>query len=583
MMEMPQEKLRSAVDLLAKIPELTNLNDMSSVDMMLCDVLEMLIRWVDADIGQINMLSKGGKVEKMCVIKDGTIWLKKGMPLHLFQPLKGFTGHVLSSGQSMLIRDIWADSPTKEKNPFIELLPEMDEKYLNEIKKPVASTLIVPIKRGNDIISSIELSRYRDKTELAEKDRRLMNAFAERFGTIILDYIIDIKNRINFNIAHVKLKTLSRLIASNVAIEYRDVIEAYNQLSASDVGIAFIRSGSQESTDVRLIGWDGDYMQEVILENFTLSENSSLRDDATQSFPIEGCGEDERMRRFLSRLDGDLDLSSADRHFISTCTQKICSYIIYPLHLLSQDLGAVVLASKRQGFVDFLQMNPFLSLYHSLFKSFLLNERMMHNLSRISLKVHNPGFYVLAALKSALIKRSPQTIMDPDISQALAGMDALLSDLHNQGRLVCCSMKNIRIAGWLRAYINQKKKEEPGMTFKLNVVDANRADNLICANEERLETIIENIFANSMRAINEKKKKTKPFRGQIDIDLRQKNGSVVLCFQDNGIPYKTISGRGLPQLKKIIKDLGGTVWQYHDPYRLHLSFPLINPTQRRLI
>jgi len=86
------------------------------------------------------------------------------------------------------------------------------------------------------------------------------------------------------------------------------------------------------------------------------------------------------------------------------CIDKIRSYVIYPLHLLNQDLGAVCLASRRPQFWDYLRMNPFLSLYNSLLKSLLLNEWTVTHLSEISLRVDNPGIHSLDALKMALAK-----------------------------------------------------------------------------------------------------------------------------------------------------------------------------------
>ena len=67
------------------------------------------------------------------------------------------------------------------------------------------------------------------------------------------------------------------------------------------------------------------------------------------------------------------------------------------------------LASSRIDFAKFLHMSPFLSLYNSLLKSFLLNERVAEHLSEISLKIHNPGFIAWRALKAPCFRQTPHS------------------------------------------------------------------------------------------------------------------------------------------------------------------------------
>ena len=123
----------SAENLLERIPVLAISGDDSAVDSILYETLQVLLKGVDADIGQINLLPKGGRVEKICIIKDGKPWLKKGLGMHLFEPSKGFTGLVMATGQSVLVGDIWAKSTKKMPNPFPALASEMNEHYVNDI------------------------------------------------------------------------------------------------------------------------------------------------------------------------------------------------------------------------------------------------------------------------------------------------------------------------------------------------------------------------------------------------------------------------------------------------------------------
>jgi hypothetical protein len=145
--------------------------DEQSVDRIAYELLNLLMGDVNADIGQISLLPKGGRVEKVCIVKDGQPWMREDMGLHLYNPGKGFTGRVIATGQTLLVEDIWAENGGDQANPFLKIFPYMDTRYVDEIKKPVASTLILPIKRGNEIFSTIGLSRYRGKPPFDVSDQ----------------------------------------------------------------------------------------------------------------------------------------------------------------------------------------------------------------------------------------------------------------------------------------------------------------------------------------------------------------------------------------------------------------------------
>ena len=81
----------SAENLLEKIPVLAISGDDLAVDSILYETLSVLLKGVDADIGQINLLPRGGRVEKSCIIKDGAPW-PMGVDMHLLplQRIHGF-------------------------------------------------------------------------------------------------------------------------------------------------------------------------------------------------------------------------------------------------------------------------------------------------------------------------------------------------------------------------------------------------------------------------------------------------------------------------------------------------------------
>ena len=138
-----------------RIPALAFSGEDTAVDLILHEVLSLLADEVKADIGHINLLPKGGRVEKVCTIKDGQPWLRREMDLHLFDPYHGFTGEVMRSGKSILVKDIWAPGTEREPNPFLDVYRTMNEQYVREIKAPLASIIIAPIKRGHDIFCTI--------------------------------------------------------------------------------------------------------------------------------------------------------------------------------------------------------------------------------------------------------------------------------------------------------------------------------------------------------------------------------------------------------------------------------------------
>ena len=57
-----------------KLPALAIAEDEQSVDRFAYELLNMLMNGVGADIGQLSLLPVGGRVEKVCIVKDGRPW-----------------------------------------------------------------------------------------------------------------------------------------------------------------------------------------------------------------------------------------------------------------------------------------------------------------------------------------------------------------------------------------------------------------------------------------------------------------------------------------------------------------------------
>ena len=560
--------------LLERIPALAISGEDVAVDLILYEVLHFLADEVQADIGQINLLPRAGRVEKVCIVKDGEPWLKKGMDMHPFDPHQGFTGNVVSTGISILVNDIWQPATESEPNPFLQIMDKMNRRYVEEIKKPVCSIIIAPIKRGKDIFCTLELARYRDRAAFGPVHKKLVDAFARRYGALLMDYILDVKNRIAINTAHKKLLSLNRMIASNSPVDYTDAVEAYIRLSAADIGFVFFKTPEPGASNYRTVLWKDEEIRQIFLKDFLPSEDSILRDGSVVSFPVEGEEGDTRLERFRGRVR-DMNLSDEDRANVLACLDVVRSYVAYPLHMLGQDLGAVVLGSRRPRFWRFLHMNPFLALYNSLLRSFLLNERVTHYLSSVRMKVHNPGFYCLVGLKGKLASRYPKAYADPDVIRGLEGLEQLMEELHNCGKDLRCREKEIDLLNWISAFIDQKRAQLPGLDIRLDSPVFPSRSVAIRASEEQLETIFENLFSNSLRAIGSRLQKDPGHIGRIELGLERDDGKVKLRFIDNGFDYATISGRGMPQINSAVRTLGGSMTRQRNPYRVFLEFTAV--------
>jgi len=568
------ENLNSTASLIERIPTIALSGEESSVNLILHEVLDMLIKQVDADIGQINLLPKGSRIEKVCIIKDGEPWLEPGIDIYGFDPSRGFTGQVVSTGKSILIKDIWNQKNRISPNPFLQFVSTMNQRYVEDIKKPVASIIILPIKRGDDIFCTIELSRYRRKKAFNKYHKVFLDDFASRYGVLIINYVFDIKSRNAINTAQKRLLNMARLISRNKPVDYREAMEPYTKLSAADIVLVFFKTGGMYDSSFRLLAWSGEEVREVLLDNFLPSRNSILRYDGSTVFPVQGREMDDRLTRFCTKIGTLPGIRKDDCDFLLNCFRMIKSYVVTPLHLLSQELGVVILGSRKPEFWLFLHMDPLLSSYTSILKSFLLNERAIYYLSDFSLKIHNPGFYCLGALKGSIAKSAPDLLKNPEISEALNGLDKLFSELHEQGKALRWHYKSINIVSWIQAYISLKRAQYHSFKIDFTIQDDQKISQAtILASDEQLETIFENLFSNSVRAITAHQVQDHLLIGAIHLTIRQEDLEVIIKFEDNGIPYETVSGRGVPQISNEMEELGGSVSVRNEPYRTFLRFP----------
>ncbi|PIP37836.1 MAG: hypothetical protein COX19_15600, partial [Desulfobacterales bacterium CG23_combo_of_CG06-09_8_20_14_all_51_8] len=242
-------------------------------------------------------------MEKLYIVKDGKHWLRKGGSLSFYDPYHGFTGMVMSSGKSLIVENIWEKVIGGHPNPFLEITTTMSDEYVAEIKKPVTSIIILPLKRGEDVFCTIELSRYRGKKPFICKEKEALDDFARKYGDLIMEYVIDIRNRIALSTAQKKLLQMARLIASNRPLDYRDLIEPYTKLSSAEIVLAFFKTGNISDTRYRVAVWKGGEIREILLNDFVPSGESVLRDERDSIFPVEGTSGDKRLCNFQRRIE----------------------------------------------------------------------------------------------------------------------------------------------------------------------------------------------------------------------------------------------------------------------------------------
>jgi nitrogen fixation/metabolism regulation signal transduction histidine kinase len=148
-----------------------------------------------------------------------------------------------------------------------------------------------------------------------------------------------------------------------------------------------------------------------------------------------------------------------------------------------------------------------------------------------------------------------------------------MDELHEKGKMIKCRKKDMHFLPWLESFVRSKRSLHPAIEIELDIKDNLSPDWLINTTEENLETIFENLFVNSIRAIDARRKKDSFVAGHISITVQKKNGKINVLFQDNGIPYKTVSGRGMLHVGSIMQELGGNMRKYHNPFRVYLTFP----------
>ncbi|MBL0715381.1 MAG: HAMP domain-containing histidine kinase, partial [Desulfosarcina sp.] len=185
-------------------------------------------------------------------------------------------------------------------------------------------------------------------------------------------------------------------------------------------------------------------------------------------------------------------------------------------------------------------------------------------------------------IKGITANHAPMLLSDAQMSSALSGLEKLFAELHDQGRVLRWRDKSIDIIKWLRVFVDRKEPKFPWLKIEYHVESGYLSSGCkIMASDEQLETIFENLFSNSVRAINTKIAKESSTIGRIEINIKVKRTSIEVMFKDNGMGYKTVSGYGSAQIKEEMQRLRGSIFICREPYRTLLIFTTIQNSERK--
>ncbi|PIP37837.1 MAG: hypothetical protein COX19_15605 [Desulfobacterales bacterium CG23_combo_of_CG06-09_8_20_14_all_51_8] len=171
-------------------------------------------------------------------------------------------------------------------------------------------------------------------------------------------------------------------------------------------------------------------------------------------------------------------------------------------------------------------------------------------------------------------KNHPIELENNTAFKSIKGIETLFNELHEQGKVLRWRSKKIYFVLWLRAFITRKMAQLPCFKINFNLEDERISENRIMASDEQLETIFENLFSNSVRAITVVQIKKHSFIGKIDITVGRKEKSLEVIFTDNGAKYDTVSGRGINQIETEMQSLKGEIHINKNPYQTQLVFPI---------
>ena len=153
------------------------------------------------------------------------------------------------------------------------------------------------------------------------------------------------------------------------------------------------------------------------------------------------------------------------------------------------------------------------------------------------------------------------------INRQIKDIEDLVNEFSNFARMPRPILKKIDLVKILKRSINLLNLSSK---HKLNFLNKDEQF-MILGDEEQLNRVFLNLIKNAEEAIDEKTKKSKDFKGKIDIEITDNNDYIVITFIDNGTgvsdtkkamtPYYTTktkgTGLGLPIVLKIISDHSG--------------------------
>ncbi len=153
------------------------------------------------------------------------------------------------------------------------------------------------------------------------------------------------------------------------------------------------------------------------------------------------------------------------------------------------------------------------------------------------------------------------------INRQIKDIEELVNEFSNFARMPRPILKKVELSQILKRSISLLNLSSK---HKLNLVKKNKKF-IILGDEEQLNRVFLNLIKNAVDSLDEKSKKSKDFKGKIDIEISDNNDYIVITLMDNGTgvldtkkamtPYYTTktkgTGLGLPIVLKIISDHSG--------------------------
>ena len=148
------------------------------------------------------------------------------------------------------------------------------------------------------------------------------------------------------------------------------------------------------------------------------------------------------------------------------------------------------------------------------------------------------------------------------INRQIKDIEELVNEFSNFARMPRPILKKVELSQILKRSISLLNLSSK---HKLNLVKKNKKF-IILGDEEQLNRVFLNLIKNAVDSLDEKSKKSKDFKGKIDIEISDNNDYIVITLMDNGTgvldtkkamtPYYTTktkgTGLGLPIVLNIL-------------------------------